>query len=112
MTNVSFLAWRYWYVVMLNLSARQRESVMPERDDWRLRNQARYLTGATLFGQQYVSGKVPDDHDHCEFCFAKFMQSGTSNLLDAGYTTADHEYWICPTCFSDFRDKFAWTVGL
>jgi hypothetical protein len=27
-----------------------------------------------------------------------------------GYPTVDDYYWICPTCFEDFKDMFNWKV--
>jgi hypothetical protein len=49
------------------------------------------------------------DHDHCDFCWAKFMDSS------AGYTPAPrHErfgsVWVCPACFDDLRERFGWSV--
>jgi hypothetical protein len=65
------------------------------------------------------------DHDHCEFCWTKFMSSDYPleqqewrnehpEILTAGYTLAESQIrriWICPTCFSDFRDRFGWTLA-
>jgi hypothetical protein len=34
-------------------------------------------------------------------------------ILSAGYTIAGPErstFWICATCFEDFRERFGWTV--
>jgi hypothetical protein len=64
------------------------------------------------------------DHDHCEFCWTKFMAANypperrewrdrRPEILAAGYTLAEpgaRRIWICPTCFHDFRDHFGWTV--
>lgn len=57
----------------------------------------------------------PWDHDHCEFCGAKFMAPGQSEdpeVLTNGYVTvgSDADQWICETCFADFKDEFKWTV--
>ncbi len=52
------------------------------------------------------------DHEHCEFCWAKFMAADTSSdpsTLSEGYVTED-EKWICDDCFADFRDEFNWSV--
>ena len=41
--------------------------------DWRLfREQDKYLRGVTLIRQSYISNNPFNDHDHCEFCMAKF----------------------------------------
>jgi hypothetical protein len=64
------------------------------------------------------------DHDHCDFCWAKFMDTSRfddesreqhADILSAGYTPAPPNprfgsAWICPTCFEDFRERFSWTV--
>lgn len=66
------------------------------------------------------------DHDHCDFCWAKFMATDYPpeqrewreqhpEILTAGYTPAGSEpgrtcLWICPQCFEDFRERFDWTV--
>ena len=84
---------------------------MVAKDDWRLTNQERYLKGVTLYRRQYEPANEENDHDHCEFCFAKFMRAGTPDALHDGYTTEDRYRWICPTCFDDFRDMFGWTVA-
>ena len=66
-------------------------------------------------------------HDHCEFCWAKFMDPKYSeayrrhiaehpDVLTEGYTTtASHErgavyHWICKSCFDDFAERFHWRV--
>ena len=57
------------------------------------------------------------DHDHCDFCWAKFMvpeqRQQDPEILTAGYTPAlgPGRTWICPTCFEDFRERFGWTEG-
>lgn len=66
----------------------------------------------------------PDDHAHCEFCGAKFMDPGSSSehrsfidghpkVLTEGYVTAgiDGEgRWICGQCVDDFKDEFGWSL--
>lgn len=66
--------------------------------------------GAHLTRKPYAAPSAEWDHDHCEFCAAKF--SAAPEDLHAGYATANDEHWICPTCFTDFVDVFQWTVGL
>jgi hypothetical protein len=64
----------------------------------------------TLFWRPYVPAGVGNDHDHCEFCWAKFMVGGEPDTLAEGYTTTDGYRWICKTCFDDFVDLFGWLV--
>jgi hypothetical protein len=79
--------------------------------DWRLTNQERYLKGVTLVWHVYAPARSSNDHDHCEFCWAKFMQTAQPDTLQEGYSTPDRERWICKGCFDDFVDLFGWKVN-
>ena len=83
-----------------------------EENDWRLQGQENYLQGVSLSLRPYGQYKENPswDHDHCEFCQAKFMVEGKSGSLAEGYTTEDEYHWICPDCFADFRERFAWRL--
>ena len=90
---------------------------MTDNNDWRLTNQADWLTGATLsFGHFQQTGEE-HDHAHFEFCWAKFMDSEyravrgyttPEDILREGYHTEDKSRWICKRCFADFREMFGW----
>jgi hypothetical protein len=79
---------------------------MVEKDDWRLQGQERYLKGATLYWRKYRRPPWnPDwDHDHCEFCGAKFMEEDYPDVLHEGYATSDEYRWVCKPCFEDFAE--------
>jgi hypothetical protein len=66
-------------------------------DDWRRQGQERYLFEAILVHRPYRQNQYNPgwDHDHCEFCGAKFSVdlSGPDFQKD-GYTTEDDYYWI------------------
>jgi hypothetical protein len=79
--------------------------------DWRLRNQQRYLRGIALAWRRYGPTISGSDHDHCEFCFAKFMLGGEIGTLGEGYASAGGDYWICKSCFDDFSAQFNWQVS-
>jgi hypothetical protein len=79
-------------------------------DDWRLAGQERYLQGATLHRARWTPPRPEWDHDHCEFCWAKFMDAELPEILHEGYTTADQSRWVCQSCFEDFKDRFAWRI--
>ena len=64
-----------------------------------------------LFFRAYRRPRPDWDHDHCEFCWAKFMEDDLPDVLHEGYTTENEYHWICPTCFNDFNERFAWTVA-
>jgi hypothetical protein len=85
---------------------------MVSDSDWRLQGQERYLKGATLVQREYRAypSNPKWDHDHCEFCMAKFGEGDLSGAIQAGYSTTDEYRWICDDCFRDFRDRFDWTI--
>jgi hypothetical protein len=59
----------------------------------------------------YVRPREDWDHDHCAFCWAKFLVAGAGEGLHEGYVTEDGYHWICGRCFEDFREEFGWTGG-
>ena len=81
---------------------------MIDKDDWRLRGQEGYLSGKVLCFRKWKASKKEWDHDHCEFCWDKF--SDEENALHEGYTTKGLYYWICSTCYKDFKEMFQWNT--
>ena len=83
-----------------------------KQSDWRLMGQEHFLAGADLVWRRYR--RYPNnprwDHDHCEFCGAKFLVGELPDVLHEGYCTLDEYRWICKSCFADFRDQFQWKV--
>lgn len=79
----------------------------PSSSDWRIRNQRRYLMGAS-FALRPFEPTERDDHDHCEFCTAKFSRAPGD--LREGYVSYANEYvyWVCPECYRDFEEEFKW----
>ena len=73
-----------------------------------------WLVGAALVWRRWEppSGDEYYDHDHCEFCHAKFMEDA-ENTLHEGYTTADTAIWICSDCFNipTLRERFKLTLA-
>jgi len=86
---------------------------MVEKDDWRLHGQATYLLGVTLYWREWALPKEnPDwDHDHCSFCWKKFMATDGPGIERQGYTTEDGAHWICRDCYQDFSGMFQWKLG-
>jgi hypothetical protein len=78
--------------------------------DWRAEN-ARWTCGAVLRFRKYVQPRKDWDHDHCEGCWAKFMESGSPDVLTEGYVTEDSNRWICPDCFRDLREEMEWRLA-
>ena len=93
---------------------------MSDEDDWRLGRQERYLQPARLCWKRYSRWSDEWDHDHCEFCWAKFVapddpQQGPDDLNE-GYAVLsnghfpDDYHWVCAVCYADFRGMFNWEV--
>ena len=80
------------------------------KDDWRLQGQESYLKGVKLIPHKYQPDTKGWDHDHCEFCGAKF--STLEGDINFGYSTIDSYYWICNQCFNDFKNVFKWIVDV
>ena len=78
--------------------------------DWRIDN-AKRTRGALLREMKYSRPEEDWDHDHCEGCWAKFMESELPGTLTAGYVTEDNRCWICPDCFRDLRDEMEWKLA-
>jgi hypothetical protein len=80
--------------------------------DCRIMGQEKYLKSVKLIRRKYrPNPKNPKgDHDHCSFCWAKFCLNEHGDYLKEGYTTLDDYYWICDTCFEDFKELFNWEV--
>ncbi len=83
---------------------------MAETDDWRLTGQELYMLGVALEWAEWHAPRPDWDHDHCEFCWAKFAGPELPDALHAGYATLDRYRWVCPQCFADFRQRFGWQV--
>ncbi len=98
-------------------------------DDWRLTDQDTYLQGATLVWKPYRASSGASEHEHCVFCWAKFvdpifsdahaaMTREDSTIQREGYAALgtgpdkqDDYHWVCATCFVDFRERFEWRVA-
>jgi len=100
----------------------------PPNDDWRLTNQEAFLADALLVRKPYRVYSEEWEHDHCAFCWAKFMDptfskehrraiQADSTILVEGYTTTDAHpagadyHWICPQCFDDFKERFRFRLS-
>ena len=82
-----------------------------DNNDWRLRTPKDYLLGATLYWRAWRESQPGWDHDHCEFCWAKFTdREDVKDVLREGYTTADEYWWICSACARDFAERFQFTL--
>lgn len=95
-------------------------------DDWRLVGNE-WLVHLELTRKSYARWSEEWDHDHCIFCWAKFMDPNASpevrkwmadhpKVLSEGYATtesagspADYN-WVCQTCFDDLNDHLGFSL--
>lgn len=75
-----------------------------DKNDWRLQWQEKFMKNM-IFRWKDFDGK---DHDHCSFCWEKFGY--LENNLKQGYCSLDNEYWVCKTCFEDFKEHFNFKI--
>jgi hypothetical protein len=100
---------------------------MTDGDDWRLTGQESYLWRAIWVRKRYRAPSETWEHDHCEFCWAKFMDpdfspaaraliDGHPDVLIEGYASTEGHpreadyHWVCERCFADFSQRFGWEV--
>jgi hypothetical protein len=79
-------------------------------DNWRIDN-AKSTRGSVLYFRKYKRFSEDWDHDHCEACWAKFMEIASAEILTEGYATEDNYRWICPQCFQDLKEEMHWKLG-
>jgi hypothetical protein len=77
--------------------------------DWRI-DLSKWTRDAKLRFKKYEQPSEDWDHDHCEACMTKFMESGRPGILTAGYVTEDNYRWICPKCFEELKEEMAWKL--
>ena len=100
----------------------------PPDDDWRRTGQEEWLSGLRLTWKRYQAYSGNWEHEHCEFCWKKFLDEHYAQWMhDAlasqspehcgfGFTNVRHEdipagrHWICRECFDDFVPEFGWSV--
>ena len=104
-----------------------RTEVIRRGLDWRWQpGQGSRVTGRTLRHHRYRTFSPTWDHDHCNFCWQKFMDPSdpankpewfaSGEIAAVGYGTIafddrpDDYYWVCESCFEDFDPFFHWKV--
>lgn len=96
-----------------------------EFKDWS-RGQDEYLAGVEFTWRRYQALRADWEHEHCEFCWHKFLDPGYSEIhkrvledqpdrhSSAGWANVrSSEYpagrfWVCAECFEDFSGDVAW----
>ena len=75
--------------------------------DWRIVNQEAYLKGKHLVRCAFWES-ASSDHAHCAFCWEKFGKE--EDMAQVGYRVVDGPWWVCESCFEDFKERFEWIV--
>jgi hypothetical protein len=92
-------------------------------DDWR-RTSPGATRGTRFRWRAYVPPKPEWDHDHCLFCWAKFVPRSEEGkdwltkdqhtIYFEGYATVERNgsgfEWICRPCFDDFADELEFVL--
>ena len=77
------------------------------QNDWRLVKQENYLKHKIV--TKAIFNETSDcDHVHCAFCWEKIGKD--LGMAHFGYRVVDGPWWICDTCFRDFKELFCWTL--
>ncbi len=81
---------------------------MVSQNDWRRQGQEKYLKSSRLTLKMYTKYRKGWEHDHCEFCHAKFMEG--TDQLNEGWATDDNYHWVCKQCYEDFCKEYEWNT--
>lgn len=52
----------------------------------------------------YGSRKIPSFDDRCAICDMRFEKE------TMGYTTGDHEVWVCEGCYERYKEDYGWRL--
>lgn len=74
-----------------------------------LQEKEKYLKNARLQWADYKMPKPTWDHDHCEFCWEKFMEGGQGGTKASGYRLESEDVWVCKECFHKYQSRYNWT---
>lgn len=69
---------------------------------------AEKYVAASNRGREFLEGEKIQAfwHEHCIFCWEKFM----TDMNTECFCTLDYYFWICKTCYEDFKEKFNFTL--
>jgi hypothetical protein len=91
-------------------------------DDPRYSQHLEATRGATFHFTPFVELQVRDDHAHCIACSREIAEQAWPDVVHEGYVTRfplGYEgypvryqlQWVCPQCFSDFRQTMDWKLS-
>ena len=74
--------------------------------DLREQGQEKYLSGLVFEKKRYQKYSETWEHDHCEFCNAKFSEDPSLECFHEGFSAKENYYWGCENCFDFFKEKY------
>lgn len=85
---------------------------MREENDWRLdiAQEPSFYEKFTWELKKWTQTRSNWDHDHCDFCGTEISNIINDEIQNIGWTNDDEYYWICETCFDDFKDLYQWKI--
>jgi Zn-finger protein len=81
---------------------------MEIESDWRIWGQEKALLGERFVRTEFHPVSETDLHEHCAFCWRTFSLAEEDEHV--GYVLEDGAVWVCEKCFSDFRERFNWSL--
>ncbi len=72
----------------------------------RLSEQLKYMSDIQF--QRKSVGACAKEGSKCEFCGERMVAD--QKIAKPGYAGEDEQYWVCDTCFGDFKDMFGWSM--
>ena len=85
-----------------------------EPNDWRLdmAQEPEFYKKYVWEFKKWSQTRAHWGHDHCEFCNTEISSINNEEILDEGWTNENEYYWVCKTCFSDFKEIFKWNIKI
>ena len=88
------------------------ETMTIEKDDWRLEfgKEPTFYSKFKWSRKKWARTRPNWDHDHCEFCWQKISDIDGENIQHEGWTNDEDTYWVCKSCFEDFKEMYQWDL--
>jgi hypothetical protein len=83
-----------------------------DKDDWQLSfgKEPSFYSQCTWSLKKWTKTRSHWDHDHCEFCWQKISDMDSSDIQPEGWSDDEETYWVCKSCFEDFKEMYQWNV--
>jgi hypothetical protein len=83
-----------------------------DKDDWRLNfgKEPSFYSQCKWSLKKWTRTRPHWDHDHCEFCWQKISDINRPNSTPEGWADDQEIYWVCKSCFEDFKEMYKWNL--